>query len=235
MLTKATATDFQTRLLVLGNRQILFPCLTAICPRFPGVVTEGIQLIHELFGNFPRFIQQAEICRVSYRLLSYRCINQQLSTIFFILLNGTPWRTDLFKDYLLKSGEHVCTHSLANIYKQAGCKRRRILIAAEANEVLEVRVFLDLHHRFLITQVQLMLYDQGTYYQAGIPAGATLSRIHCFVVAGSQVVPWDNRAPFHPAVIRIESPTKWKTEAFETELLVARVPDHVQAFYGIYC
>ena len=105
-----------------------------------------------------------------------------------------------------------------------------VCIAAEADEVLEIRVLLDLKDGFIIAQVQLMLDNHRSDYQTGILTGPATISIHRLVVADGQFIPGDDPAPFPPSVVRTQLTAEGQVKSLQGYLPGAFVSDHVQAF-----
>ncbi len=108
-------------------------------------------------------------------LILIRCIDSMLGaarTPFALCLLGPHGA----KNGLMKRPEHRLAHPLADLHKQRRGKRGLARIARRPREVLQIRVLLDLQHRFLVRQAQLVLDDHRPDDQPSVVGSSALAR-----------------------------------------------------------
>jgi len=76
-------------------------------------------------------------------------------------------------------------------------------IQGKANDIMQIRIFLDLHHRLFITQAQFIFDDQLANIQPYVFAWAPLDCIHQTITPIAQTIPRSCYAQFNPIVSRI--------------------------------
>ncbi len=118
--------------------------------------------------------------------------------------------------------------ALAEIHPHRWIKRRRVLKCLQADEELEVWVFLDLLDQFFVREPEASLDDQRTQCHANglCWRSKSFTGLSCVIIL--QHIPRNELSQLGPAIITREFAAKRQEEVFERELMTMLTSVHVE-------
>lgn len=132
----------------------------------------SVELVDEYFTLLPGIIEQTEIGRICY---IYRCaggINNEFALLggagsgFIIVVVVCPhcllFRLLHLQEFILQSCQISMFETLAKMGHARRVEGCFILIAVQSDDILEIRIFLDLLNGFNIGQAEFFFDDEGS-------------------------------------------------------------------------